>query len=55
MTAQAKLVRYKVRRGDNLIKLAQKFDTEVKEIRRINGIKGSKLYVGQELKIPGQG
>ena len=55
VSSPGKVVRYRVRRGDNLIKLAQKFDTNVRDLKALNGIKGSKLYIGQELKIPSQG
>jgi LysM repeat protein len=43
---------YKVRRGDTLEKIAQKFGVSVSEIKKINKIKGSKIYVGQKLRIP---
>lgn len=43
--------KYKVRRGDNLITLAQRFGTSVKEIRRLNRLSRSTIYVGQVLKI----
>ncbi|TCK03396.1 LysM peptidoglycan-binding domain-containing protein [Phorcysia thermohydrogeniphila] len=43
---------YKVKRGDTLGKIAQKFGVSVAEIKRVNRIKGSKIYVGQKLRIP---
>jgi murein DD-endopeptidase MepM/ murein hydrolase activator NlpD len=45
-------LRYRVRRGDTLIKIARKFRTSVKEIRRVNRLKNDRIYVGQILKIP---
>ena len=45
-------LRYKVRRGDTLIKIARKFRTSVKEIRRINRLRSDRIYIGQILKIP---
>ena len=43
---------YRVRRGDSLIKIAKKFNVNVKEIKRVNDLKGSTIRVGQKLKIP---
>ncbi|AAC06844.1 LysM peptidoglycan-binding domain-containing protein [Aquifex aeolicus] len=43
---------YRVKRGDSLIKIAKKFGVSVKEIKRVNKLKGNRIYVGQKLKIP---
>ena len=43
---------YRVRRGDSLITIARRFGASVSEIRRANGLKGSRILVGQVLKIP---
>lgn len=43
---------YKIRRGDNLIAIAKKFDTEVGLLRQVNGIRGSMIRAGDELMIP---
>ena len=43
---------YRVRRGDSLIVIARRFGTSVGEIRRANRLKGSRILVGQRLKIP---
>ncbi len=43
---------YQVKSGDNLIKLALKFGTTVKEIKRINHLKTNIIRIGQVLKIP---
>ena len=45
---------YKVKRGDNLYKIAAKFNVTAKEIAVENSIsKLNKIYVGQVLRIPG--
>ncbi|MEO2082599.1 MAG: LysM peptidoglycan-binding domain-containing protein [Desulfurobacteriaceae bacterium] len=43
---------YRVKRGDSLLKISKKFGVSVAEIKRINGLRGSRIYVGQKLKIP---
>jgi len=46
---------YKIASGDTLSALAKKFNTTVNELAALNNIKDvNKIYVGQELKIPGQ-
>ncbi|WP_415238064.1 LysM peptidoglycan-binding domain-containing protein [Seleniivibrio woodruffii] len=45
------VVRYKVRSGDNLFRIAQKFGTTVASIREANGIRGNSIMVGQSLTI----
>lgn len=44
---------YTVRRGDTLGGIARKFNTRVSVLRELNGMKGSKLRVGQRLTVPG--
>ena len=46
---------YRVRKGDSLIRVARRFGSSVNEIRQANGLKGTRLFVGQVLKIPAQG
>ncbi len=46
------IIKYKVRRGDSLIKIAKKFGTSVKAIKRLNRLKGNLIRAGQYLKIP---
>ncbi len=47
--------KYKVRRGDNLSKIARRHGTSVANIKRLNGIKSNNsLRVGQFLKVPDQ-
>ncbi len=43
---------YTVQSGDTLWRLAQRYGTTVEAIRRLNGLEGSMLYIGQVLKIP---
>ena len=45
--------RYIVRSGDSLWKLSKRFRTNIKTLRRLNGLtRRSRLKVGQRLKIP---
>lgn len=41
-----------VERGDSLYALAKKYNTEVKEIMRLNALTSSVIYVGQKVLIP---
>ena len=44
---------YTVRSGDSLYALAQRYDTTVSELQRLNALTSSSLRVGQTLQIPG--
>lgn len=44
-------VTHKVKRGDNLFRIAKKHGTTVKKIKRLNKIKGNKIWPGKRLKI----
>ena len=44
---------YRVRTDDSLWKIARKFGTSVRSIKRLNHISGSIIHPGQKLKIPG--
>ena len=46
---------YRVRSGDTLSSIAQKFGTSVQTLQRINNLRGTLIYPGQVLKIPGRG
>ena len=46
-----KKVIYKVRKGDNLQKIAKKYGTSVKNIKKWNNLKKDTIYVGQKLKV----
>ncbi len=41
-----------IAKGENLISIAEKYNTEVEEIKRLNGLEGSKLVAGKKLEIP---
>jgi len=43
---------YRVRRGDTLSEIAQKYGVSVKTLKRVNRLRSSKIYAGQLLKIP---
>ncbi|GIV83917.1 MAG: hypothetical protein KatS3mg052_0924 [Candidatus Roseilinea sp.] len=43
---------YTVRRGDTLGELAIRYNTTVLTLRRVNGLKTTRIYVGQRLCIP---
>ena len=45
-------VKYRVRRGDSLIKIAKKFGVNWKEIKRVNRLRSNIVRRGQLLKIP---
>ncbi|MYA08091.1 MAG: LysM peptidoglycan-binding domain-containing protein [Holophagales bacterium] len=50
--AGGKDVVYRVRRGDTLSQLARTFGTSTAKIQRANGLRGSRIIVGQTLRIP---
>lgn len=43
---------YRIRSGDNLIRIAKKFDTQVGLLREVNNIRGSMIRAGDTLMIP---
>ena len=43
---------YVVKRGDSLWKIASRYGTTVHTIQSLNGLRGSRLRVGQVLKVP---
>ncbi|MCB1679871.1 MAG: LysM peptidoglycan-binding domain-containing protein [Halioglobus sp.] len=43
---------YRIERGDSLIRIAKKFDTQVGLLREVNGIRGSRIRAGDTLMIP---
>ncbi|MBX3733852.1 MAG: LysM peptidoglycan-binding domain-containing protein [Verrucomicrobiae bacterium] len=43
---------YVVRGGDNLSRIARKFNVTVKEIREANGLKSNDIKIAQKLRIP---
>ncbi len=53
VTAQ-NLLSYTVKSGDTLYAIASSYATSVNEVRRLNGLTGDFLEVGQVLNVPGQ-
>lgn len=43
---------YRIESGDNLIRIAKRFDTEVGLLREVNSIRGSMIRAGDTLMIP---
>ena len=43
---------HEVRRGETLWAIAEAYDTTVPELRSLNGLRGSRIYAGQRLKVP---
>jgi membrane-bound lytic murein transglycosylase D len=43
---------YRVRKGDTLYAIARRFGVSVSALRRANGIRGSRIYPGDVLRIP---
>lgn len=43
---------YQVKKGDNLTRIAKKFNTTAELITKANGLSSSSLSVGQKLKVP---
>ena len=48
---QSDRIRYRVRRGDYLGKIANKYGVRVSEIKRWNGLRSNNLRIGQRLTI----
>ena len=46
---------YKVKKGDTLQSIAEKFGVDVRELKSFNNLKSEKVKAGQELKIPAKG
>lgn len=44
-------IQYKVQKNDTLIDIANSFGISVAELKRMNNISGSRIYVGQTLKV----
>lgn len=43
---------YRVKRGDNLTKIAKKFGVSSRSLRSSNRLSGSKIFIGQRLRVP---
>jgi LysM repeat protein len=46
------LTRYSVRKGDTLVRIAERTGTDIATLRRANGLRGDLLQVGQTLSVP---
>ena len=46
-------INYVVQKGDNLWTIANKYDTTISNIKKLNNLKTNTLQIGQVLKIPG--
>ncbi len=46
---------YKVKKGDTLQSIAEKFGVDVQELKSFNNLKSEKIIEGQEIKIPARG
>lgn len=51
--AQRTAQKYRVKKGDTLGEIAQRFGVSLKQLRAANAIKGNRLLVGKSLLIPG--
>ena len=49
--AAARLATYQVQQGDNLTEIARLHQMSLRELRRLNGIRGSVIHPGQDLKV----
>jgi len=50
--ASKKAIVHKVKRGDNLSELAQKYDVTINAIMSLNKLKKPTIFIGQRIKIP---
>lgn len=48
-------LKYKVRRGDSLIRIARKHKTSVAILRKVNRLRGNRIYANRVYKIPKRG
>ncbi len=51
--AQAKVRYYRVKRGDNLTTIAQKYDVPIEDLKKWNNIRGNQVAYGKNLRING--
>ena len=45
------IVSYKIKQGDSLWLVARRFNTNVSEIKKMNGLRGDRLQIGQIIKV----
>ncbi len=51
--ASKKVKRYRIRRGDNLYKIAKKFGMTIRTLKRLNNLRSNNIMRGQYLRIAG--
>lgn len=52
---QKRDVVYRVRRGDTLSTIARRYRVRIRDLRALNGLRGSRIYVGQRIRLPQRG
>lgn len=52
VSSSGSMTEYKVRRGDNLWKIASRFGTTVSRLKRANGLVSNEIYPGNKLMVP---
>jgi membrane-bound lytic murein transglycosylase D len=52
LAGKEKAVKYKVKQGDSLFQIANRYNTTVNDIRSYNGLKSTSLQLGQVILIP---
>ncbi len=50
-SSKSKKIYHTVRRGDTLSEIAMKYRTSIRKIKKWNGLRSNRIYVGQKLKI----
>ena len=51
-TSKKKQKTHKVKRGETLGEIAEKYGVGLSKLKKANGIKGNNIQIGQSLKIP---
>ncbi len=50
-SSHKKILKYKVKKGDSLWKIAKKYNTSTRKLRQLNHLSSTRLHIGQVLKI----
>jgi len=50
--SKGKSIRYTVKKGDSMVAIAERYDSSMAEIKKANGLSGTKVRSGQTLVIP---
>jgi membrane-bound lytic murein transglycosylase D len=51
VSSKGPIISYKVKQGDSLWIIARRFNTNVLEIKKMNGLSGDRLQIGQAIKV----